>query len=91
MRVVLDARIHGAGHAADCEVSSCRAVQAAALISNPGIGSKSLPNTDVYYLRTRSGARVFFRNNEQGFEIVGKANKGNESSVIGRLTELYKR
>ncbi|NIK58320.1 RHS repeat-associated core domain-containing protein [Kribbella shirazensis] len=59
--------------------------------TNPGIGSKSLGNTDVYYLRTRSGARVFYRNNSQGIEIVGKANKGNENAVIKRLTEVYGR
>lgn len=56
---------------------------------NPGIGSKSLAGTDVFYASGRNGARLFFRNVDGGVQIVGKADKGNESAVIRRLTELY--
>jgi hypothetical protein len=34
-------------------------------------------------------ARLFFRNIDGGIEVVGKADKGNESRVIGRLIQLY--
>jgi hypothetical protein len=56
---------------------------------NPGLGTKSLSGTDVSYARGRNGARLFFRNTDSGIQIVGKADKGNESAVIRRLTELY--
>jgi hypothetical protein len=56
---------------------------------NPGLGTKSLSGTDVYYARGRNGARLVFRNVDGGIQIVGKADKGNESAVIGRLQKLY--
>jgi hypothetical protein len=56
---------------------------------DPGLGTKSLSGTDVSYARGRNGARLFFRNVDGGIQIVGKADKGNESAVIRRLTELY--
>ena len=37
----------------------------------------------------RNGARVFFRNTADGMQIVAKADKSNESKVIGRLMEKY--
>ncbi|HEU5470659.1 MAG TPA: polymorphic toxin-type HINT domain-containing protein, partial [Actinophytocola sp.] len=58
---------------------------------NPGIGTKSLAGTDVSYARGRNGARLFFRSVNGGMQIVGKADKGNESAVIRRLIELYGR
>jgi hypothetical protein len=58
---------------------------------NPGIGTKSLGGTDVLYARGANGARLFFRNIDGGIQIVGKADKGNESAVINRLLELYGR
>jgi hypothetical protein len=58
---------------------------------NPGLGSKSLPGTDVSYARGRNGARLFFRNVDGGIQIVGKADKGNETAVINRLKDLYGR
>ena len=58
---------------------------------NPGIGTKSLGGTDVLYARGANGARLFFRNVDGGIQIVGKADKGNESTVINRLLELYGR
>jgi hypothetical protein len=56
---------------------------------NPGIQTKSLSGTDVSYARGRNGGRLFFRNVNGGIQIVGKADKGNESSVIARLKNLY--
>lgn len=56
---------------------------------NPGIGSKALAGTDVTYARGANGGRLFFRNADGGIQIVGKADKGNESKVIGRLMQLY--
>ncbi|MFF4831563.1 RHS repeat-associated core domain-containing protein [Streptomyces sp. NPDC001315] len=57
--------------------------------TNPGLGNKSLSGTDVSYLRGRNGGRVFFRNTDDGMQIVGKADKSNESKVISRLTDMY--
>jgi len=56
---------------------------------NPGIGTKALTGTDILYARSRGGARLFFRNVDGGIQIVGKASKANESSVINRLMSLY--
>jgi RHS repeat-associated protein len=56
---------------------------------NPGIGTKSLSGTDIFYARGRNGARLFFRNVDGGIQIVAKADKDNESAVIARLLQLY--
>jgi RHS repeat-associated protein len=56
---------------------------------NPGRGSKALTGTDVTYARGRNGGRLFFRNVDGGIQIVGKADKGNESKVIARLKQIY--
>ena len=56
--------------------------------TNPGIGNKNLFG-DVNYLRGKNGARVFFRNILDGIEILAKADKSNEESVIKLLIELY--
>jgi RHS repeat-associated protein len=58
---------------------------------NPGLETRSLPGTDVFYARSRAGARLFFRNTGDGIEIVAKASKANEDVVIARLKELYGR
>jgi RHS repeat-associated protein len=58
---------------------------------NPGIGTKSLGGTDVFYARGSSGARLFFRNVDGGIQIVAKASKANEAAVISRLMRLYGR
>lgn len=58
---------------------------------NPGIGSKALAGTDVTYARGANGGRLFFRNVNDGIQIVGKSDKGNESKVIARLMQLYGR
>lgn len=56
---------------------------------NPGIGTKTLSGTDISYARSRGGARLFFRTTDSGIQIVGKASKANESSVINHLMGLY--
>jgi RHS repeat-associated protein len=56
---------------------------------NPGIGTKNLFG-DVMYARASDGARVFFRKAGEVIEILAKASKHNEESVIRRLTELYR-
>lgn len=56
---------------------------------NPGRGGKALPGTDVTYARGRNGGRLFFQNVDGGVQIVGKADKGNESKVIARLKQIY--
>ncbi|ARP70199.1 hypothetical protein LK07_10880 [Streptomyces pluripotens] len=56
---------------------------------NPGRGSKALTGTDVTYARGRNGGRLFFRNVDGGIQVVGKADKGNESKVIARLKQIY--
>lgn len=55
---------------------------------NPGLGSKNLFK-EVYYLRGRNGARIFYRKTAIGFEILGKADKANEQTVINILKKLY--
>ncbi|MFE9404819.1 hypothetical protein ACFYNY_24165 [Streptomyces sp. NPDC006530] len=56
----------------------------------PGLYNKVLTGTkDVRYARGRNGGRLFFRVTEEGVEIVGKADKGNESKVIARLEKLF--
>ena len=56
---------------------------------NPGIGTKNLFG-EIFYARARDGARVFFRHvGKDGIEILAKAHKGNEQSVINVLSKLY--
>jgi hypothetical protein len=60
--------------------------------SNPGIGTKTLTGTDIFYLRARDGTRVFMRKvGDDAYEIVGYSNKGNEADVIKTLLGLYSR
>ncbi len=57
-----------------------------------GIGTKGLgEKTGICYLRGRHGGRLFVRQTEDGYEIVGIASKTNEEFVIKRLRELYGR
>ncbi|MFF4369758.1 hypothetical protein ACFY0O_27270, partial [Streptomyces sp. NPDC001594] len=55
---------------------------------NPGRGTKGLPG-GIRYLRGDAGARLFFRQVGDGWEIVGKADKALESNVIAELGKLY--
>lgn len=57
---------------------------------NPGIGTKHLVD-DIYYLRGKKGARVFYRMKNGTMEILGKATKGNEDDVIKLVTKLFKK
>jgi hypothetical protein len=56
--------------------------------TNPGLGTKHLIN-DIYYLRGRNGARVFFRMVDNTMEILGKAYKGNEQKVIDLVKKVF--
>jgi hypothetical protein len=53
-----------------------------------GIGAEKL-NSKISYMRTRAGARLFFRVTKDGYEIVGKASKKNEPAVIKYLLKMY--
>lgn len=54
---------------------------------NPGIGSKSI-GQGIFEARSRGGARVYFRNTEEGVEIVGYSNKANQQAVINLILEI---
>ncbi len=56
--------------------------------TNPGIGSKNLMK-DINYLRGKEGARVFYRMNNGEMQILAKANKANEQTVIDILYKIY--
>ena len=55
---------------------------------NPGIGTKNI-GKNIFEARSRGGARVYFRNNNDAVEILGYSNKSNQQSVINLLLELY--
>jgi PHP family Zn ribbon phosphoesterase len=56
--------------------------------TNPGLGTKSLGN-GISYARARDGARVFFQQAGNQIEILAKASKANESSVINYLKSIF--
>jgi len=56
----------------------------------PGIGNRSLGG-GLHEARSRSGARVIFRNTSGGVEILAKASKQNQNRVLRRVVELYGR
>ena len=49
--------------------------------TNLGSGTKNLFK-NITYLRGRNGARIFYRTINEGYEILAKANKDNEQTVI---------
>jgi putative component of toxin-antitoxin plasmid stabilization module len=55
---------------------------------NPGIGTKNVFGK-VFEARARDGARVYFRQGENGVEILAKSNKANQEQVIKKLREVY--
>jgi len=55
----------------------------------PGMDLKTIPGTSISYLRSRNGARVFYRVVGDTYEILGKASKANEGEVISILKDLY--
>ena len=56
--------------------------------TNPGIGSKFLFN-GIYELRSKNGARVYYRMNKGSMEVLAKSNKDNQDKVIKVLKSLY--
>jgi len=57
---------------------------------NPGVGTKSIKGiSGVSEARSRGGARVYFRNTDEGVDILGYSNKNNQQQVIDRLKEVY--
>lgn len=58
--------------------------------TNPGIGSKNLSG-DIYYLRGRNGARVFYNYDATNdvMYLLGKASKANESRVISLVLKTF--
>jgi len=53
-----------------------------------GIGSKPIL-ADIYELRSKSGARIYFRYRDDILDIVAKSTKENQSRAIRILRELY--
>ncbi|MER5528418.1 hypothetical protein ABT075_28180 [Streptomyces sp. NPDC002677] len=53
----------------------------------PGKGSRALSHG--IRLRGDAGARLFFRQVDGGFEIIGKSDKPNEPNVIKELLKIY--
>lgn len=56
---------------------------------SPGIGTKAL-DKGIFYLRGRNGGRIFLRETGEGYlEILGKADKSNEETVINAILKLF--
>lgn len=55
---------------------------------NPGIGTKNIAK-NIFEARSRNGARVYFRNTDEGVEILEYPNKSDQQEVINRILELY--
>jgi len=56
---------------------------------NPGLGTKHLAG-DIYYLRGKNGARVFYRNVNGTIDILGKSSKANEQTVINLVLKNFR-
>tara|TARA_Y100000310_G_C20683871_1_gene817722 strand:- start:1701 stop:2186 length:486 start_codon:yes stop_codon:yes gene_type:complete len=55
-----------------------------------GIGKPGhVDGTSIFYLRGYNGARLFYRQIREGYEIVGKSDKRTEERVIHKLQEIY--
>ncbi|MCR8966136.1 hypothetical protein O0550_23620 [Brevibacillus halotolerans] len=54
----------------------------------PGKGTKPVFG-NVFELRGKEGARVYYRLKGDTFEILGKSDKNNQQDVINRLKKLY--
>ncbi|EAY24864.1 putative cell wall-associated protein [Microscilla marina ATCC 23134] len=55
---------------------------------NPGIGTKSIGD-GIHELRGRKGVRIYFKNTDNGIEILGYSDKKNQQKVIKKLKEVY--
>ena len=57
---------------------------------NPGIGTKNIRGVSgISEARSRGGARVYFRNTDEGVDILGYSNKSNQQKVINRIKDVY--
>lgn len=56
-----------------------------------GLGKPGhIDNTNIFYLRARNGARLYYRRISNGYEIVGKSSKGrNQDNVMNALRKIY--
>ncbi|GAC44064.1 hypothetical protein PPOP_3465, partial [Paenibacillus popilliae ATCC 14706] len=57
--------------------------------SNPGMGNTSLRFGGIHEARTVNGARLYFQNTRDGFNIVAKSTKKNQDEVISELRRMY--
>jgi hypothetical protein len=55
---------------------------------NPGIGTENVFK-DVYELRGKNRARVYYREVDGKIEILGKSVKHNQQKVINILKKMY--
>lgn len=56
---------------------------------NPGTWTKTLKGSGVRYARGKNGIRVFFKETEDGIQIVGMSTKHTESRVIEAVQNTY--
>jgi RHS repeat-associated protein len=54
-----------------------------------GYGSKSLGFGGIHEMRGAGGARLYFRNAQNGFEILGYSDKATQATVINSLRNIY--
>src|SRR5690554_3813228 len=55
---------------------------------NPGIGTKNI-GKGIFEARSKGGARVYFRNNNGGIEVLGYSHKGNQQTVIQTIFNTF--
>ena len=55
---------------------------------NPGIGTENVFK-DVYELRGKNRARVYYQEVDRKIEILGKSVKSNQQKVINILKKMY--
>lgn len=78
-----------AGHDQDAQRSLNNLVEQLALGNqNPGIGTENVFK-DVYELRGKNRARVYYREVDGKIEILGKSVKSNQQKVINILKKMY--
>ena len=78
-----------AGRAQDAQRSINNLVEQLSLGNrNPGIGTENVFK-DVYELRGKNRARVYYRKVDGKIEILGKSVKNNQQKVINILKKMY--
>ena len=55
---------------------------------NPGSGSAPIYK-NIHELRSKKGARVYFRNTKDGIEVLDYSKKSNQDNVINYLKSIY--